>query len=181
MSAHTARRGRAHAALLIGGAGALGARALLARVLLAKFRRDVRALNEGDPGPVLANYAHDAVLQFNDGAHRWAGEHRGRPAIAAFMQSFIAAGLQGELAELAFAGPPWRMLLLARFDDRALDRDGEEIYRNRTVLLMRTRWGRVVRQEDFYEDTARIDALEARLLAQERDSGLAEGFQPPPR
>lgn len=34
---------------------------------------------------------------------------------------------------------------------------------NRTVLLARTRWGRIVRQEDFYEDSLRIERLERRL------------------
>jgi hypothetical protein len=38
------------------------------------------------------------------------------------------------------------------FDD-ASDIDGEHLYANRTVLMCRTRWGKVVRQEDFYEDT----------------------------
>lgn len=55
------------------------------------------------------------------------------------------------------------MTLLARFDDHANDPAGEEIYRNRTVLLARTRWGRIVRQEDFYEDTQSINTLETRL------------------
>ena len=56
------------------------------------------------------------------------------------------------------------MTLLARFDDRAHDAAGVEVYRNRTVLLARTRWGRIVRQEDFYEDTQRIEALERSLV-----------------
>lgn len=157
------RRTRTCTALLVGGAGAIAGRALLARLLLIRFRRDVRALNAGDPAPILANFAEDAVLSFNDGSHRWAGEHTGKAAIALFMDRFIAAGLQGEITEIAFSGPPWRTTVLARFDDRALDEDGVELYSNRTVLLVRSRWWRIVRQEDFYEDTARIDALEARL------------------
>lgn len=91
------------------------------------------------------------------------GEHRGRAAIALFLRNFAAAGLQGQITELFMAGPPWRMTLLARFDDHAHDPGGEEIYRNRTILLARTRWGRIVCQEDFYEDTQRILALETRL------------------
>ena len=75
----------------------------------------------------------------------------------------MAAGLQGEITAIAFSGPLWRMTLLARFDDHAHDPDGAEAYRNRTVLLMRTRWGKVIEQEDFYEDTGRIEAFEARL------------------
>jgi ketosteroid isomerase-like protein len=148
---------RTMAKLLTAGAGACGAlaaRALLSRALLLKLRRDVRALNAGDIEPLLSGFAHDAVLRFNDGEHRWAGEHRGKAAIARFLREFAAAGLQGQITELFIAGPPWRMTLLARF---------EEIYRNRTILLARTRWGRVVCQEDFYEDTQRILALEARL------------------
>ncbi len=160
-----ARIGRDRAGLLGAAALTLAARAVLARLLLVKFRREVRALNAGDPAPLLANFRADAVLAFNDGSHRWAGEHRGKPAIERFLRSFIAAGLQGEIRELAFSGPPWRMTVLARFDDRALDSDGAEVYRNRTVLLVRTRWRKVVHQEDFYEDTARIDAFDAHLAA----------------
>jgi ketosteroid isomerase-like protein len=146
-----------------GAAGALAARALLSHVLLLKLRRDVQALNAGDYRRVLSNYARDAVLRFNEGEHRWAGEHRGKVAIALFLQSFVDAGLQGHVSELFVAGAPWRLTLIARFDDHAQDRAGEEIYRNRTILLARTRWGRIVVQEDFYEDTQRIIALDARL------------------
>ena len=142
---------------------ALTARALMCRVLLFKLRRDVRALNAGDIQPLLANFAQDAVMRFNDGEHRWAGEHRGKVAIAAFLQSFVDAGLQGRVSELFVSGPPWRLTLIARFDDHASDSTGAEIYRNRTILLARSHWGRIVSQEDFYEDTERIVALERRL------------------
>jgi hypothetical protein len=54
------------------------------------------------------------------------------------------------------------MTLLVRFDDHASDNRGEVLYRKRAVLLVKTRWG-VVCQEDFYEDTGRILAFEARL------------------
>lgn len=149
--------------LTAGAAGAITARRLLVRVLLFKSRRDIAALNTGDYRPVLSSYAKDAVLNFNDGPHRWAGEHRGKPAIASFLKDFVDAGIQGHITELFISGPPWRMTLLARFDDYANDPNGEEIYRNRVVLLARTRWGRIVRQEDFYEDTQSINTLETRL------------------
>jgi ketosteroid isomerase-like protein len=142
---------------------ALWARALMSPVLLLKLRADVRALNAGDIEPVLASYAPDAVLRFNGGEHRWAGEHRGKAAIALFLRNFVAAGLQGEIRELFVARAPWRMTVIARFDDHARDPGGQEIYRNRTILLARTRWGRIVFQEDFYEDTQRTLALETRL------------------
>jgi ketosteroid isomerase-like protein len=160
-------RGRRRYELLImastGAGGVLAARALLSHVLLCKLRRDVHALNAGDERRVLSNYAQNAVLRFNEGEHRWAGEHRGKAAIAVFLQNYVGAGLQGDIRELFVAGPLWRLTLLARFDDYAHDRAGTEIYRNRTVLLARTRWGHIVCHEDFYEDTQRLVALETRL------------------
>jgi ketosteroid isomerase-like protein len=150
--------------MAMGATGAVLARSLAVRLALLKLRRDVRALNAGDYRPLLAGYAEDAVLRFNEGEHRWAGEHRGKAAIERFLQEFVAAGLQGEIVDLFMAGPPWRMTLLVRFDDHArAPGGGEVIYRNRTVLVARVRWGRIVWQEDFYEDTERIGALDARL------------------
>lgn len=148
---------------LAGAAGAFAARALLRRLLLAKFRRDVVRLNAGDHGPLLAGYAEDAVLRFNEGEHRWAGEHRGRPAIARFLRNFTGAGLQGEIRDLWIGGPPWALTMVARFDVAARAPDGTPIYANRTCLVIRTRWGRIVEHDDFYEDTGRILALEAKL------------------
>ncbi len=147
-------------------AGALGAfavRSLLKRALLFKLGRDVRALNAGDYRPLLAGYADDAVLVFNDGAHRWAGVHRGKPALERFFDDFVAARVQGEIVELFIAGPPWALTLLVRFDDHVHSADGEQLYGNRTLLLARTRWGKIVRQEDYYENTERIAELDRRL------------------
>lgn len=146
-----------------GAAGALGARALVLRGLLAKFRRDLVKLNAGDYRPLLKAYADDAVLAFNDGDHRWAGEHHGKRAIERFLQDFTKAGIQGELKDAWIAGPPWALTFLARFDDGAVAPDGEELYRNRVFFVIRTRWGKIVRHEDFYEDTGRIDRLEEGL------------------
>ena len=41
--------------------------------------------------------------------------------------------------------------------------DGERIYANRTVLVAHSRWGKIVEQQDFYEDSGRILMLEERL------------------
>lgn len=146
-----------------GAAGALTARAIVVRALLAKLRRDLDKLNAGDYRPLLQGYADDAVLAFNDGDHRWAGEHRGKAAIERFLQEFTAAGLQGELIALLISGPPWALVMAARFDDWATGPGGEELYRNRVAMVIRTRWGKIVRHEDFYEDTGRIEAFDRRL------------------
>ena len=87
-----------------GAAAALGARSLLVRVLVAKFRRDLAKLNAGDHRPLLASYAEDAVLVFNEGDHRWSGEHRGRAAIDRFLRDFAKAGIQGELDDVWIGG-----------------------------------------------------------------------------
>jgi ketosteroid isomerase-like protein len=148
---------------LLGIAAAVGGRAILHRLLLWQFARNVASLNAGDYRPLLANYAKDAVLHFNDGEHRWAGEHRGKDAIERFLQEFVGAGLQGEIKGLWISGPPWALTIAARFDDRATAADGQRLYANRVAMVIRTRWGRIVEHEDFYEDTGRILALERAL------------------
>lgn len=106
---------------LCAGAGiVLIGRGLLTRLLLLKLRRDVKRLNAGDHRPLLRGYADDAVLHFNDGPHRWSGEHRGKAAIERFLRDFVGAGLQGEIRALWIAGPPWALTMVARFDDRAI-------------------------------------------------------------
>jgi ketosteroid isomerase-like protein len=92
--------------LLKGAALAVAARALLPRLLLVRFGRDVAALNRGDHTGLLGAYADDAVLRFHDGDHRWAGDWVGRDGIERFLRNFTAAGLQGEITGLAVSGPP---------------------------------------------------------------------------
>lgn len=149
--------------LLAGVAVGLVGRAGLRRLLLTKLRRDVARLNDGDAGPFLSGFADDAVLHFAPGEHRWAGEHRGKPAIERFMRDFTAAGLQGQIQDLWFGGPPWAMTIVVRFDDHAKAPDGQTIYANRTAIIVRTRWGKIVEQQDFYEDTVRMAAFDRRL------------------
>lgn len=149
--------------LFAGAALAIGARSLMNTLMLEKFRADVRALNSGDYSGLLSSYADDAVLAFNDGPHRWAGEHRGKDAIEVFLRDFTAAGLQGEVLEIFTSGPPWALSLAARFNDHADAPNGERIYSNEVVVIIRTRLGKIVRQEDYYTDTARILAFEEKL------------------
>lgn len=153
--------------LAAGAIAATAVRALLPRLLLVKFRRDVAALNAGDHSGLLAAYAPDATLHFAPGRHRWAGDWVGRDQIGRFLRTFTAAGIQGEIKGLALSGPPWAMTLMVRFDDHADAPGGRRIYENRTVLVLRTRWGRIVDHDDFYADTARIEAFDRELTALE--------------
>lgn len=151
--------------MMLGAGAAVAGRALLTRLILVKLRRDVRRLNGGDYRPLLAGYAEDAVLVFNEGPHRWSGMHRGRVGIERFLRDFTKAGVQGEVRTLWVGGPPWALTLVVRFDDHANGPGGEQLYANRVVIIARTRWGRIVEHEDFYLDTARIVAFEEKLQA----------------
>jgi ketosteroid isomerase-like protein len=135
------------------------------------IRRNVRALGRGDIGPLLAGYAHDAVLVF-PGTSTWAGEHRGKTAIEAFLRRFVDAGLVGDVEDVLVNGPPWRTRVCVLFSDRATADDGEVVYENRAVLFGRIRWGKLVYQEDF-EDTHKVAAFDEYLA--ERDSRDSHG------
>lgn len=155
--------------LLTGASLAVAGRALLARGLLLKFERDVRRLNAGDSAALLNAYADDAVLRFHVGEHRFSGDWVGREEIARFLRNFTNAGLHGEIKSMAMSGPPWALTLWARFDDRVDAPDGGRLYANRTAIVLRTRWGKIVEHEDFYADTGVIADFE-RVLT---ERGLA--------
>lgn len=125
------------------------------------IRRNVGALHLGDPGPLLSGYADDAVLVF-PGKSSWAGEHRGREAIEAFLRRFLEAGLVGEAHDILVNGPPWRMTVCVLFTDRATDTAGKTVYENRAILFGRVVWGKIVYQEDF-EDTHKVEEFDAYL------------------
>lgn len=151
--------------LAVGAALGLLARSLLARAVLLKFRSDLRHVNRGDHTRLLKAYARDAVIHFNEGPHRFSGTWRGRDEIDRFLRNFTGAGLQGEIVSMGMSGPPWALTLWARFDDAATAPSGEHLYANRSAVVLRTRWGKVVDHEDFWVDTAPIVELETKLNA----------------
>ena len=169
-----------------GAALAIGGRALIPQGLLLKFRRDVRRLDRGEYSTLLKAYGDDAVLHFNHGDHRWAGDWAGKANIERFLQNYTAAKVQGQIRGVAVSGPPWALTMLVRFDDHADGPDGAWLYENRTVLVLRTRWGKIVDQEDFYVDTANIVAFDRALsalgvlpVAKTSASSGANGASPP--
>ena len=125
------------------------------------IRRNVRALAIGDPGPLLASYANDAVLVF-PGRSTWSGEYRGKPAIESFLRRYLDDGIVGQAHEILVNGPPWRTTLGVLFTVEANTPTGEVVYQNRAMLFARARWGKIVYQEDF-EDTHRIDEFDRYL------------------
>lgn len=149
--------------MLVGAALAFLARAALPRLLMLRFGPAVAKLNAGDHKPLLDAYADDFVLHFHEGPHRWSGDWVGKSGMDDFLRMFTAAGIQGEIKEMATSGPLWALTLWVRFDDHADAPDGTRLYENSTVLVLRTRWGKVVEQHDFYLDTQEIVEFERRL------------------
>jgi ketosteroid isomerase-like protein len=127
------------------------------------IRRNVAALRAGDPGPLLAGYADDAVLVF-PGPSSWGGEYRGKEAIAGFLQRFLDDGIIGEAHDILVNGPPWHTTIAVFFTATARDDRGVLVYDNRAILFVRARWGKIVYQEDF-EDTHKSEVFERNLKA----------------
>jgi ketosteroid isomerase-like protein len=130
-------------------------------VIRHRIRRNVRALRAGDPGPLLAGFADEAVLVF-PGRSSWAGEYGGKSAIGGFLRRFHAAGLEGEVHDIVVNGSPWRTTISVLFIDRAVDPRGRVVYENRVMFLVRAAWGKVVYQEDFL-DTQKVAAFDEYL------------------
>jgi hypothetical protein len=59
---------------------------------------------------------------------------------------------------------------VARFDDHATGAGGEELYSNQTMIMVRTRWGKVTEQRDFYVDTGRMIDFDRKLTEMGIDS-----------
>jgi ketosteroid isomerase-like protein len=140
----------------------------------ALIRRSIRRLNEGRYDAALAMFARDATLSF-PGDNSWSRQHRdpprgrdhcpthrGRSEIEDFLRRYVEHGIQMEVEDILVNGPPWNTRAAARVHDWIVDESGNELYSNRAVLFVRTRWGRIVEQED-YEDTERVTAYEERL------------------
>jgi hypothetical protein len=85
------------------------------------IRHTIKSLNEGDYGPALRMFAKDATLAF-PGDNSWANQfrptalgreafatHRGRAELEAFLQRYVAHGLQMEVEDILVNGPPWNM------------------------------------------------------------------------
>jgi len=125
------------------------------------IRRNLAALRRGDPGPLLAGYADDALLVF-PGPSSWGGEYRGKEAIASFLHRFLDDGIVGEARDILVNGPPWRTTIAILFTAVACDEHGQPVYDNRAVLFVRARWGKIVYQEDF-EDTHKSEAFDQYL------------------
>ena len=118
-------------------------------------------LNAGDPRPIVRMFARDGVLVF-PGRSSFAGEHRGRPAVTAWFERFVALRPRFEIHDVGAAGPPWNLRAYVHFTDRIELPDGGPSYVNHGVIRLRMRWGFVV-EDRTYLDTQAVAALDERL------------------
>jgi ketosteroid isomerase-like protein len=138
-------------------------RPLYAWAVRTMLHRNASAFLAGDPGPLLKMYAEDAVLEF-PGESSWGPEYRGRAEIEGFLRRFLASGLTGTIGHVWISGPPWATRIAAEFDDWANDTGGTRIYENRSVIVLQTRFGRVIR-ERVYEDAQKVATFDEILAA----------------
>ncbi len=149
------------------------------------IRRTIQALNEGRYASILAVFAPDAEFTF-PGDNTWSRQHRppqpgraafpthrGRAEIEAFFRNYVGHHIQMEVEDLLVNGPPWNTRAAIRVHLWIPGPDGDDLYANRTVLMVHIAWGKI-RSEEVYEDTERVSALDARqaaLAAQETPAG----------
>ena len=139
------------------------------------IRRNIARLNAGDYGPALAMYTDDATLTF-PGSNSWSTMFRPARAAAGpptrpiagatrsrtFMRRYTAHGIQMVVDDILVNGPPWHARAAVRCHDWIPADGGHDVYDNRAVMWVRTRWGHIVEHED-YEDTERTLAYDELL------------------
>ncbi len=134
-------------------------------------RRAISRMNDGDYGPSLAMFANDATLSF-PGDNTWANQHRptqagrdafathrGRDEIEAFLQRYVGQRIHMVVDDILVNGPPWNTRAALRVHHWVEGPGGHDLYTNRAVLFVTTRWGKIRGQED-YEDTERVAAYD---------------------
>jgi ketosteroid isomerase-like protein len=117
-------------------------------------------LSAGDADTLIRMFAPDAHLVF-PGKSSFAGDHRGRAAIEAWMRRFVALGPKFEVYDVGVAGPPWNLRVFFRFADR-IPIPGGGRYENEGMEYLRIRWGKVHEQR-VYLDTEAVSDFDALL------------------
>jgi ketosteroid isomerase-like protein len=119
-------------------------------------------LNAGDTRTLMRTFAADAHLVF-PGQSSFAGDHRGKHEIEAWLERFVGLGPTFVVHDVAVAGAPWNMRVCFRFSDRIPIPGGGE-YRNEGMEYLRIRWGKL-REQRVYLDTQKVADFDARLPA----------------
>ena len=119
-------------------------------------------VSKGELRLPLLGLARDATLYF-PGESSFGGEHRGKPAIAAWMRRFASLRPEFTAHDAAAAGPPWNMRISMRFSDRIVAPNGY-VYENAGMEYILVRWG-LIRELRVHLDTEKVAALDAQLEA----------------
>lgn len=130
-------------------------------------RRAYGHLNRADVDAIVATFCEDGTFSF-PGAHELAGEYRGTEEMRDFFGRLFEwfPGLTFEIKDLAVSGPPWRLRLWVRYDDRAT-RGGVQ-WRGSGTQYALLRWGKL--QADYIaNDTQAV----AEYLGHVRAAGAA--------
>ena len=85
--------------------------------------------------------------------------HRGKDELKRFLQRFVDEKMHMVVDDILVNGPPWNTRVAVRVHDWVTGADGTDIYTNRAVLFVNTKWGKIIAQED-YEDTERVAAYD---------------------
>lgn len=150
----------------------------------AMVRRNIDQLNNANYKPMLKMAASDAELVF-PGDNSWSREfrepqagrtshstHRGTAELEAFAQRFVDTRLRIDVDDILVNGPPWNTRICVRGSDGATDESGVEVYCNRVVLFIESRWGKIHRWED-YLDTERVSAWDRKVGLDDRQPQVA--------
>ncbi|MCU1399974.1 MAG: hypothetical protein JWN62_3083 [Acidimicrobiales bacterium] len=145
-------------------------------VIKAALRYSIKRLNAGDATFLLRMASPDCELAF-PGDNSWSTQfrpvekgrqrhvtHRGLPECRAFADRYVAEGIQFVIEDVLVAGPPWNTRIALCVHDYAPGTDGRDRYNNRAVAMLKIRWGRLTRWED-YEDSERVAAWDAVRLS----------------
>jgi hypothetical protein len=117
-------------------------------------------VSKGELRLPLLGVANDALLCF-PGKNSFGGEHRGKPAIAAWMRRFASLRPEFTVRDVAAAGPPWNMRVFMSFSDRIVAPNGY-LYENEGMEHVVIRHG-LIREIRVHLDTERVAALDAQL------------------
>jgi ketosteroid isomerase-like protein len=124
------------------------------------FEGLIARLNRGDLALIERTLAPDVALVFA-GRSSFAGEHRGKPAVVAWLRRFVALHPHYAIHDVTVAGPPWSLRIGVLFSDR-IPLPGGGHYSNAGMEYVRVRRGRL-EEIRVHLDTEKVAELDERL------------------
>ena len=113
-------------------------------------------------------FAPDAELSF-PGDNTWSRQHRpsqagraafathqGKAEIEAFLRRYVDNHIHMEVEDILVNGPPWKTRAAVRVHHWITGPDGNDLYSNRAVLMVRTAWGKIRSQEELRRHRASV-------------------------